>query len=113
MWNAIRNKLFHLFGAKIPDSEFLKLAKKKGLLTEEQLAEAEKLLQANPEETSQDLLVDHDLLSNTDAEVIALERKERAPKEHIADTFKRANKAVSDTGAVHLSEVAAALAKKG
>lgn len=112
MWNAIKTKLFRAVGKKVPHSEFVALAKERGLLTDEQVEAAEQLLADNPDQTSGDILVRHELLTEQDAQIISLEQKKAAPAEHITDQFKRANTAVEDTGAIHLSEIAAAVAKK-
>ena len=82
------------------------------MLTTAQIEVAEELLECDPDATSQDLVVDEHLLTQSQANVIAFERKKVAPGEHLAEQFKRADKALDDTGALHLRDVAAALAKK-
>lgn len=114
MWNALKTKLFRLFGSKVSKSEFVRLAQEQGYMSEEQAAEATELLSngGDPEATSQDILVDNGLLTESQAEVIAISRKSVAPGEHLSEQFKSANRAVQDTGAMHLSEVAQAIAAK-
>lgn len=113
MWSAIKTSVLQLFGVPQTRSEFLRLARERGFLSENELERATRLLEEDEmHRTSQDLLVEEGLLTDKQAEIVCLARKTEAPEEHLDEQVRLARTAISNTGALHLSQVASALAKK-
>ena len=75
----------------------LRIAVEKGFVTEEKACEYEDELNTSdldPEETHSDLMIDRDLLTVSQAEVIAHDVKAEDPEQALADRFKKASKAM-------------------
>ena len=94
-------------------STVVKIAMKLGFLDKKKAGEAQQILDAHPEDTSEDLFVEHHLLTEEQAHEVAEKLKEEDPEKALEESLKRANQIqddVTSTGqfaAVSLKKVSA------
>lgn len=94
-------KFFEIFTKKETEEKkrptTLRLAVEKGYVTEEQACDYEDEMNTGDldlEETHTDLMVDRDLITESQADVLAFDMKKVDPEQALADRFKEASKAM-------------------
>lgn len=110
------------------DSEltpFAKIAKEKGFLDEDQAAQLTELASDAGDQTSSDIVVEHDWMTESQADVVCIERARTNPKAHHDDLFRRAYQELDQThrslrrlqdvttGGIRVSDVLEAKKAKG
>lgn len=92
----------------------VRIARVLGYLNDQQAEEADRLLEAHPDDATQDLLIHAQYLTASQAEVVAMRRKREDPEDHLEDRLKyaqRIQKNLTDTG-LDAARTQRALAKK-
>lgn len=78
-------------------SEFARIAKEKGYIDDNQAEQLTEMASGDPENTSSDLVVQQDWMTESQAEVVCIEQAKTDPNAHLDDQFKRAEKALDET----------------
>lgn len=86
--------------ADVELSSFARIAMEKGYLDDDQAAQLTELeSEDNSADTSRDIVVQQDWMTESQAEIVALARDEQEPEEALDDRFKQAQRAVEKTHA--------------
>ncbi len=98
---------------RLKDS-FVRIAEQLGFLTGDQTCGAQELIESCPEDTSQDLLVRAEMLTESQAKVVSCRLAQEDPEAHLVDRIKIANRVQDSftTMSINASEIAAAIALK-
>lgn len=118
----------HVEAVPRPDSlsEFAKIAIEKGFINEEQAHQLTHLAAEDLENTSSDLVVQQDWMTESQAEVVCIAQAKTNPQAALIDKFKEASRALDETqttmsrlqdvtsvGTINVADVLAAKKAKG
>ena len=95
-------------------SGFLKVLDELGFVDTDTLHRAQEAIDADPESTSEDIVVDHLLLSDEQMQVAEDEYRRRYPQEYKTEMFRKAHTQIEEgkTDSVKLDAVLTALKRK-